>query len=54
MSDALLSLIGGGVGGVLTVGALHLIRVVGNPMRLRRPTGVPPLDMSQYRVPPQE
>lgn len=53
MADALLSLLGGGAGGVLTVGALHLVRVMGNPLRLRR-ASVPPLDMSQYRVPPQE
>lgn len=53
MADVLLSLLGGGAGGILTVGALHLVRIVGNPLRLRRGT-VPPLDMSQYRVPPQE
>lgn len=54
MADVLLSLLGGGAGGVLTVGALHLVRVVGNPLRLRRAAHQLPLDMSQYRVPPQE
>jgi hypothetical protein len=54
MADVLLSLVMGGAGGVLTVGALHIIRTVGNPMRMRRRAALPPLDMSQYRVPPQE
>lgn len=52
MADALLSLVMGGAGGVLAVGALHLVRIAG-PIRGRR-SAVPPLDMSQYRVPPQE
>jgi hypothetical protein len=52
MADTLLALLGGGVGGILTVGALHLVRVVGNPLRIRRAPA--PLDMSVYRVPPQE
>jgi hypothetical protein len=50
MADALLSAICGGAGGVLAVGLLHLVRM---PVRIRRGP-VPPLDMSQYRVPPQE
>jgi hypothetical protein len=52
MVDTLLACLFGGVGGIATVGALHLIRVVGNPLRIRR--AAPPLDLSRYRVPPQE
>lgn len=54
MADVLLTLLGGGAGGVLAVGALRLLRAVGNPLRLRKAAHDIPLDMSVYRVPPQE
>lgn len=51
MADSLISTICGGAGGMIAVGLLHLARTM--PLRIRRGP-VPPLDMSQYRVPPQE
>lgn len=60
MSSVLLSLAAGGAGGLLTAGAPRAtVRVIRTALALRRrpaggAPGVPPLDMSQYRVPTQE
>lgn len=48
MGDTLLTVIVSGATSVVTVGVLHVLRTVGNPLRLRRQPA--PLDLSQYRV----
>lgn len=46
--DTFLTIVTASATTVVTMGVLHVVRAVGNPLRLRRQPA--PLDMSQYRV----